>query len=207
MEDKLEQNVENTLLENNDVEQKFSKFIVIISIVIPLVVALLFGVKLKDLGYNVEPLSYLPPIYAGINGLTAIVLVCGVLAIKNGKRKLHERLMTAAISLSVIFLVMYVAYHMSAPATIFGDINHNGILDLSENINLGITRYFYLFLLISHIMLSVAIIPLVLITYVRALAEKFDRHRSLAKITFPIWLYVAVTGVIVYLMISPYYAN
>lgn len=202
-----EQSVENTLLENNDVEQKFSKFIVIISIVIPLVVALLFGVKLKDLGYNVQPLSFLPPIYATINGLTAIVLIAAVMAIKNGKRKLHERLMTFAIGLSVIFLVMYVSYHMSAESTVFGDINHNGELDLSENINLGIIRYIYLFLLISHILLSIAIIPLVLVTYVRALAEKFDRHRTIAKITFPIWLYVAVTGVIVYVMISPYYAN
>lgn len=208
MENNLEDRaIENTLLENNEVEKKFSKFIVAISIVIPLVVALLFSVKLKDFGYNVKPLSFLPPIYATTNAITAVILVAGVLAIKNGKRKLHERLMTTAIGLSVIFLVMYVAYHMSAEATIFGDSNHNGILDLSENINLGIIRYIYLFLLISHILLSIAIIPLVLVTYVRALAEKFDRHRSIAKITFPIWLYVAVTGVVVFLMISPYYAN
>lgn len=192
---------------NIAVERKFSKFIVAISILIPVVVALLFSVKLKDFGYQVEPLSFLPPIYATINGITAVVLVLAVRAIKNGNRKLHERLMTVAISLSVIFLVMYVAYHMTADATVFGDVNHNGVLELSENINLGLTRFIYLFLLISHIMLSIAIIPLVLVTYVRALAESFDRHRRIAKITFPIWLYVAVTGVIVYLMIAPYYAH
>ena len=192
---------------NHGLEERFSKFIIIVSILIPVVVALLFGVKLKDFGYHVKPLSFLPPIYATINGVTAIVLVWAVQAIKRGKRKLHERLMTTAICLSVSFLVMYVAYHMTADATIFGDVNHDGKLDLDENLNLGIVRFFYLFLLISHIMLSVIIIPLVLYTYVRALSEKFDRHKQLGRITYPIWLYVAVTGVIVYLMISPYYAS
>ena len=160
---------------------------------IPVFVALLFGVKLKDFGYNVEPLSFLPPIYATINGVTAIVLVAGVLAIKNGNRVLHERLMTTAIVLSVAFLVMYVAYHMTSESTKFGGE--------------GSIRMVYFFILISHIVLSIAVIPLVLITYVRALAERFDRHKKIAKITFPIWLYVAVTGVVVYLMISPYYVN
>ena len=92
-------------MEKNSLEQKFSKFIVLVSILIPVVVALLFSVKLKDFGFHVEPLSFLPPIYATINGVTAVVLVAGVLAIKNGKRKLHEQLMTTAIALSVVFLV------------------------------------------------------------------------------------------------------
>lgn len=180
-------------MEDNSLEKKFSKFIVIVSILIPVVVAVLFSVKLKDFGYNVEPLSFLPPIYATINGITAVVLVAGVLAIKNGKRLLHERLMTTAIALSVSFLVMYVAYHMTTDSTKFGGE--------------GFIKIVYFFILISHIILSIAVIPLVLITYVRALAERFDRHKKIAKITFPIWLYVAVTGVVVYLMISPYYAN
>jgi putative membrane protein len=180
-------------MEDNSLEQKFSKFIIIVSIVIPVVVAILFGVKLKDFGYNVEPLSFLPAIYATTNGLTAIILVAAVIAIKNGKRKLHEQLMTSAIALSVAFLVMYVAYHMTADSTKFGGE--------------GAVRYVYFFLLITHIILSIAIIPLVMITYVRALATKFDKHKKIAKITFPIWLYVAVTGVVVYLMISPYYVQ
>jgi len=178
-------------MEKNSVEQKFSKFIVLVSILIPVVVALLFSVKLKDFGFHVEPLSFLPPIYATINGVTAVVLVVGVLAIKNGKRKLHEQLMTTAIALSVVFLVMYVAYHMTSDSTKFGGE--------------GMIRNVYFFILITHILLSIAVIPLVLITYVRTLAEKFDKHKKIAKITFPIWLYVAVTGVVVYLMISPYY--
>ncbi len=178
-------------MENSALEKKYSKWIVFVSILIPVVVAVLFSVKLKDLGYNVEPLPFLPPIYATINGITAVVLVAGVLAIKNGKRKLHQRLMTTAIALSLAFLVMYVAYHMTTDSTKFGGE--------------GSIKMVYFFILISHILLSIAVIPLVLITYVRALAERFDRHKKIAKITFPIWLYVAVTGVIVYLMISPYY--
>ena len=179
-------------MEDNTLEKKYNKFIIAVSIVIPVVVAILFGVKLKDFGFDVEPLSFLPPIYATTNGITAVVLVWAVLAIKNGKRKLHERLMTLAIGLSVAFLVMYVAYHMTSDSTKFGGE--------------GAIRYIYFFILVTHILLSIAIIPLVLITYVRALAKRFDRHKKIAKITFPLWLYVAVTGVVVYLMISPYYA-
>ncbi|PIF32815.1 putative membrane protein [Flavobacterium sp. 9] len=193
-------------MEDNSLEKKYSKLIIAVSIVIPTLVAILFAVKLKDFGINVEPLSFLPPIYATTNGITAIVLVWGVIAIKNGKRKLHERLMTFAIALSLAFLAMYVAYHMTADSTKFGDLNHDGILDLAETAKIGALRYIYFFILITHILLSIAIIPLVLITYVRALAQRFDRHRKIAKITFPLWLYVAVTGVVVYLMIAPYYA-
>ncbi|MBO9586901.1 MAG: DUF420 domain-containing protein [Flavobacterium sp.] len=194
-------------MEDNTLEKKFSKFIIAVSIVIPIVVAVLFAVKLKDFGINVEPLSFLPPIYATTNGVTAVVLVWAVLAIKNGKQKLHERLMTFAIALSVAFLVMYVAYHMTSDSTKFGDSNHDGILDAIESAKVGSLRMVYFVILITHILLSIVIIPLVLITYVRALAQRFDRHRKIAKITFPLWLYVAVTGVVVYLMISPYYAH
>lgn len=184
---------QNELMPDNSLEKKFSKFIIAVSIVIPVVVAILFTVKLQDFGIKVEPFSFLPPIYATTNGITAIVLIVAVRAIRNGNRVLHEKLMTLAIALSVLFLVMYVAYHMSSESTKYGGE--------------GIIRYVYFFLLMSHIILSIAVIPLVLITYVRALAERFDRHKKIAKITFPIWLYVAVTGVIVYLMISPYYVN
>ena len=192
-------------MENGSLEKKMNKFIIAVSIIIPVAVAILFGVKLKDLGYNVAPLSFLPPIYASTNGITAILLIAAVIAIKNGKRKLHERLMTGAIALSVAFLVMYVAYHMTSVSAVFGDANHNLILEDSEKLSIGSMRIIYLVILITHIILSIAIIPMVLITYVRALAQNFDKHKKIAKITFPIWLYVAVTGVVVYLMISPYY--
>ena len=172
-------------------DKKYNGFIITVSILIPLVVAILFSVKLKDFGFDVEPLRFLPPIYATINGITALILIFAVVAIKRGNRLLHERLMTTAIGCSVLFLIMYVAYHMTSDSTSFGGT--------------GNIRYVYFFILITHILLSIAIIPMVLITYVRALAQKFDIHRKIARVTFPIWLYVAISGVVVYLMISPYY--
>lgn len=190
----------------NSIEKKYNKWIVVLSVAIPLVVALLFGVNLKKLGYDVKPLSFLPPIYATINGLTAVILVMAVLAIKNGKRVLHENLMKTAIAFSVAFLAMYVAYHMTSDSTVFGDVNHNGVLELDEEIAIGNMRFVYLAILLTHILFSIIIIPFVLITYVRAISKSFERHKKIAKITFPLWLYVAITGVIVYLMIAPYYA-
>lgn len=193
-------------MEDNTIEQKYKIWIILLSVIIPLLVVVLFNIKLKDVGFNVTPLTFLPPIYAGINGVTAILLFSAVRAITKGNRTLHERLMKMAIGCSVAFLAMYVAYHMTTDSTMFGDINHNRILEPSEKESVGIMRLVYFFILITHIILSVIIIPLVLVSYVRALAQRFDRHRKIARITYPIWLYVAVTGVIVYLMISPYYA-
>ncbi len=177
--------------ENLQEEKKYNKWIVALSIIIPVAVAILFGVKLKDYGIDVEPLTFLPPIYAAINGITAIVLVLAVSAIKKGKRKQHENLIKFAITLSVLFLVMYVAYHMTSDSTKYGGE--------------GVLRYIYFFILITHILLSIVVIPFVLITYVRGITNNIERHKKIAKITFPLWLYVAVTGVIVYIMISPYY--
>src|SRR5690554_2129254 len=172
-------------------EKKYNKWILVLSITIPLVVAALFGVNLRDLGFDVKPLTFLPPIYASINALTAVILVLAFLAIKNKKIALHESLMKTAIGCSVIFLILYVAYHMTSDSTKFGGE--------------GIIKYVYYFVLITHILLSIVIIPFVLITFVRALAGNFERHKKIARITFPLWLYVATSGVIVYLMISPYY--
>lgn len=172
-------------------EKKYNKWIIALSIIIPVAVAALFGINLRQLGFKVEPLTFLPPIYATVNGITAIVLIIAVMAIKNKNRKLHERLMKLAITLSVLFLVMYVAYHMTSDSTKFGGE--------------GAIKYVYYFILFTHILLSIVIIPFVLITYVRAITNNIERHKKIAKITFPLWLYVTVTGVIVYLMISPYY--
>jgi len=177
---------------NLQAEKKYNKWIVALSIIIPVVVAALFGVNLRELGFDVEPLTFLPPIYATINGLTAVILVIAFLAIKNKKIVLHESLMQTAIGCSVVFLLMYIAYHMTSDSTKFGGE--------------GMIRYAYYFILITHIVLSIIIIPFVLITYVRAITNNFERHKKIARITFPMWLYVAVTGVIVYIMISPYYA-
>lgn len=173
--------------------KKYNTLITIVSIVIPIVVALLFGIKLKDFGLNVEPLSQLPPIYATINGFTAVLLVAAVVAVKNGKLKLHENLIKIAMLCSIAFLGLYVAYHMTSDSTPYqGE---------------GFLRSIYFFILITHIILSVVIIPIVLVTYARAMVGNFPQHRKIAKYAFPLWLYVAVTGVIVYIMISPYYVH
>lgn len=173
-------------------EKKYNKLIVALSVIIPIAVAALFGINLRKLGFDVQPLTFLPPIYATINAITAALLLGSLWAIKNKKRRLHELLNKTAIGCSVLFLVMYVAYHMTSDSTSFGGT--------------GVIRYVYFSILITHIALSIIVIPFVLITYVRAITNNFERHKKIAKITFPIWLYVAVTGVIVYLMISPYYA-
>ncbi len=174
-------------MSTTDTSKKYNIWIWILSIVIPIAVAVLFTIRIP----NVERLGFLPPIYATINGLTAILLIISVIQIKKGNRKAHEFLMETCIVLSVLFLLMYVAYHMTSDSTSYGGE--------------GFIRYLYLFILLSHILLSVIVIPFVLITYVRGITSNFKAHKKIARITFPIWLYVAVTGVIVYIMISPYY--
>ena len=188
----------------------YNRLTVIVSILVHVVVALLLFLKwdldklifdlrspnfepiilIEDLPIA-KPLKFLPPIYATINGITAIILVMAVYYIKRGKRNIHENLIKICIALSLCFLVMYIAYHITSDPTSFGGE--------------GPIKYIYYFILISHILLSITVIPFVLFSYIRAITGDFERHRKIAKITFPIWLYVAVTGVIVYIMISPYY--
>lgn len=180
-------------MKNKDFEKKYSIWIWILSISIPIVVAILFNVNLRDLDYDVKPLTFLPPIYATINGVTAILLFLAVRAVKEGNEKLHERLIKICIACSVAFLAMYVAYHMTSVETKFGGE--------------GAIKYIYFFILITHILLSIIIIPFVLVTFVRGISGSYQRHKKLARITYPMWLYVAVTGVIVYLMIAPYYVH
>ena len=167
--------------------KKYRPLVIAASVLVPVVVAILFTVRIPD----AEPLTFLPPIYAGINALTSLLLIAALYFIKNGQRKIHEVLMKVCIGLSLIFLVMYIAYHMTTDPTPFGGE--------------GAIKYVYYFILISHILLSIIVIPLVLTSYTRAISSEFISHKKISKITFPVWLYVAVTGVIVYLMISPYY--
>lgn len=178
------------------------KWIVAVSIVIPIAVALLFGIKVDGIDF-----SFLPPIYAGINATTAALLILALIFIKNGKVQLHQKTIQVALILSVLFLLCYVAYHMTSDSTVYGDIDHNGVLSVQELSLVGKSRLAYIVLLLSHIFLSVAVIPVVLFTYLHAWEGNYQKHKKWAKFAFPIWLYVAVTGVIVYFMISPYYAH
>lgn len=168
------------------IKKKYNHLINTVSIAVPIVVALLFGVRIP----NVEALTFLPPIYASMNGITAALLIVALIAIKKKKVNLHENLMKTSVACSLLFLLMYVAYHMTSEPTEY----------------LGDMKYVYFFILISHIILSVVVIPLVLHSYVRAYMGEYKSHKKIVKYAFPVWLYVAVTGVIVYIMISPYYS-
>jgi putative membrane protein len=163
---------------------KFRKLIIGISVIIPVAVAALFGIKIEGVDF-----SFLPPVYATINGLTAVLLIVALIAVKNKKIALHQRLVQICLGLSLLFLLAYVAYHMTSTSTPYG----------------GGFKPLYYIILFSHIGLSIVVIPFVLFAYLHAYAGNFEKHRKLAKIAFPIWLYVAVTGVVVYIMISPFY--
>ncbi|HUP80658.1 MAG TPA: DUF420 domain-containing protein [Pirellula sp.] len=162
-----------------------------ISVAIPLVVAILLGIRTKvDLG---DWTKMLPHAIGAINTLTSVLLILGLVAQKAGKIGLHRLAMTTAFLLGAVFLVCYVTYHLSNPSTKFGG---------SETM-----RGFYYFVLFTHIGLSLIVLPLVLRTFLFALTNQFEKHRGVAKYAFPIWLYVSTTGVVVYLMISPYYPD
>lgn len=157
-----------------------------LSITVPLVVAVLFGVKIDGVDF-----SFLPPIYATINGITAVTLVVSLIAIKKKNMKLHRGLNRFALLLSLLFLALYVAYHMTSESTAY----------------LGDYKTVYYVILISHIVLSVAVIPIVLFTYLFAWQGNYERHKKWTRFAWPIWFYVATTGVVVYLMISPFYGK
>lgn len=172
-------------------KKKRKVLITVLSIAIPLVVALLLGIREKlDLG---EWVYTLPHVIGVLNSLTALCLILALVAIKKKNIKLHQNMNTAALALGAVFLVCYVIYHASAESTPFGGD--------------GVIRTVYYTLLISHIVLSVSVVPLVLFAFYHAWNQDFDKHRKLVKYTFPIWLYVSISGVAVYALISPYYIH
>jgi putative membrane protein len=185
-------------------DKKFLPIIIGLSIAIPVVVAiLLFMPSRLDLAR--EWVMLLPHLNAIINSTTAILLIAAVVFIKQGKVQLHQYTMTSAFTLGALFLVSYVVYHASVESTIFGDTNGNGLLEETEKATIGATRSVYLFVLFSHILLSIVVVPFVLLAMYYAYSKQFVKHKKMTKFAFPVWLYVSVTGVIVYLMISPYY--
>jgi len=150
-------------------------------------------------------LGFLPPFHATVNALLAVVLIYAFYQIKQKNIEAHRRAIYMAMGLSVLFLLSYVAYHFTTPETLFGDANHDGVVDAVEKSTLGGIRTVYLLLLISHISLAGLTLPFILFTFIRAYTNQIARHRKMAKWVFPLWLYVAVTGPICYLMLMPYY--
>jgi putative membrane protein len=157
---------------------------------------------------NVD-LSFNPHVFAmanaAINSIVALLLVAGLIAARSKRFFLHKRIMLTAIILSLLFLVSYICHHLLSGDTKYGDLNHDGMLSIDEKSLAGATRYVYYFILITHIPLAGIILPFILFTAYRALTADYSRHMKLARITWPIWFYVAVTGVAVYLMVRPYY--
>jgi putative membrane protein len=188
-------------LEKND--SKAKKFIWSVSIIVFLAVAGLSRYKLPvNLPFNVHVFA---TINAVINSLVAILLVVGLVTIKSKNYLLHKRVMLTAITLSVLFLVSYICHHLMAGETKYGDIDHDGILSLNEKMAVGSTRILYYVLLGLHIPLAAIILPFILFTAYRALTGEYDKHKKLVRITWPVWFFVAVSGVVVYWMISPFY--
>ena len=177
--------------------------IVVISIIIPIAVAILLSIPHKFFLGNW--VYHLPRFNAFINTATAILLVFALVAIKMKKIKTHQKLMTAGFFLGSLFLITYIIYHLSVPSVRFGDINHDGVLSSVEASEITSTRGLYLFVLISNILLSIGVVPFVLFAFYYSLSGLIDRHKKIVKYTFPLWLYVSLSGVIVYLMINPYY--
>lgn len=174
-----------TLNDANSIK-KNKRLIYAVSIIVPVAVALLFSIRIEGVD-----LSFLPPIYATINGLTAVLLIGALVAIRKKNMNLHRSLIRTSLACSLMFLLCYIAYHITSDSTPYG----------------GTMGWLYYPLLIAHILLSIIVIPLVLLTYLWAWTGDYVRHKKWTKISFPIWLFVAVSGVVVYLMISPYYGN
>jgi len=187
--------------EKND--RKATVLILVFSAVVFLVVASLSRFKFNiSVGFDVHIFAKLNAI---INGITAVLLVVALVAVKQGRYNLHKTVMLFSLALSVIFLVSYIAHHLLAGESKFGDLNHDGIVDAGELASVGSMRLVYFIILATHIALATIILPFILFTAYRALIAEYPAHKKLARYTWPLWFYVAVTGPIVYFMISPYY--
>ena len=174
-----------------------------VSVIVFVAVVILSKVKLVlDLPFNVHVFA---TINAVINSLVAILLVAGLVTAKSKNYAVHKKIMLSAIVLSVFFLISYICHHLLAGETKYGDLDHDGILTINETAMAGGTRIFYYILLLTHIPLAAIILPFILFTAYRARTGEYDKHRKLVRITWPVWFFVAVSGVVVYLMISPYY--
>lgn len=189
-------------LQKNDKKAKL--IIYAVSIVVFAAVVLLSRITLQvDLGFNVHLFAKANAI---INSAVAVLLLAGLFAARQKKHELHKKIMLTAIVLSVLFLLSYICHHLFAGETKFGDLDHNGIISDEEKLQAGGLRMFYYFILITHIPLAGIILPFILFTAYRALTGEYEQHKKLTRITWPVWFYVAVTGVIVYLLINPYYS-
>ncbi len=184
-------------------DSKARIFIFSVSIIVFTAVVVLSRVQLKtSLPFDVHVFAL---INAVINSTVALLLIAGLYFVKKGNYLAHKNIMLFAIGLSVLFLLSYIAHHLLSGETKFGDINGDGILSAEEKIAVGSSRYVYYLLLLTHIPLAAIILPFILFTAYRSLSGDYEKHKKLARITWPVWLYVAISGVVVYCMICPFY--
>jgi Predicted membrane protein len=184
-------------------DKKAWTLIILLSVIVFTIVSILGRVTVPvSLGFDVHIFAMANAV---INSIVAALLLCGLIAAKSKRYFLHKRIMLTSMVLSLLFLVSYICHHLFAGEAKFGDIDHNGVLTDAERMNAGSARFIYYFILGTHIPLAGIVLPFILFTAYRALIGEFDKHRKLVRITWPIWFYVAVTGVVVYLMIRPYY--
>ncbi len=179
------------------------RFIWVVSVVVPVLVAVLLFVPIPLRG--AFDVSCLPATIAIINSTTAILLISALIAIKKGNIQLHKKLMLSAFCLGAVFLLTYVLYHTVGPKTYFGDVNHDLVVSEEEIAAVGSLRTVYFIVLLSHILLSIIVLPFVLFSLYYGVNNMFEKHKKIVKLSFPIWLYVSITGIIVYFMIQPYY--
>ena len=188
-------------LRKND--KQATLLILVFSFVVFVIVSFLTKIKINvELGFDVHIFAL---INAMINSVIAVLLLLALIAVKNNKYLLHKRIMLAALILSIVFLISYITHHLLAGEAIYGDADHNGILSDAEKLAVSGSRNIYLLILLSHIFLAGIILPFILFTAYRALIAEYPKHKKLARITWPLWFYVAVTGPVVYWMIHPYY--
>jgi putative membrane protein len=177
--------------------------IIVFSVVVFAVVSAVSRYKLDiNPGFDVNLFALFNAV---VNSIVAGLLICGLIAVKTRRFFLHKRIMLTAMVLSILFLISYICHHLFAGEAKYGDINHDGALSEAEKILAGNIRYIYYFILGTHIPLAGIVLPFVLFTAYRALTGDFERHKKLVRVTWPLWFYVAVTGVVVYIMINPYY--
>jgi len=191
-------------MERTVVERNYRPAIAALSALVPVAVAVLMYMPFKG-ETGGSWLNMLPHLNAAINGVTFVLLIIGLIMIRRGKREVHKMVMTSAFILGAVFLVSYLTYHSSVPSTVFGDLDGNGALDEIEKAQAGASRTFYLGLLLSHILLAMAVVPLVVLALFYGLSRSFDCHKKIVRYAYPVWLYVTLSGVAVYLMIRPFY--
>ena len=181
-------------------------FLRLIWVVTAVVLTVVIILKLAPAPQPIPAFVYmLPHVIGGINAVCSVLLILSLIFIKRKNIQAHKITNVITFCLSALFLVFYIIFHLYEKDTKFGDLDHNGILSAAEIASVGALRYVYYVILLTHILLAIVVLPLILISFLRGFNMQIEKHRRIVRWAYPVWFYVAVTGVIVYLMISPYY--